>query len=99
MRIDTSIDGPADDGTLRAAVEERLRWALGSHSADVRRIAVKLKPMEGGAECRMRVHLRDRRTLTVTGTGRDAEDAVATASARAGAAVARTIDTDRLLGI
>lgn len=96
MRIDVDETGPAE-GVTADRVQTQLRWAFGSYASEIRSVRVVFRGTRAGVECAVRVLLRGRRRIVVEALGRDREDALRFAAGRAGAAVARRVDTERLL--
>lgn len=80
------IQAPDDLSTLtRAAIERRVRLALGRHAAEIERARVTLAPsLEGplASRCRIRVRLREGETLAVEDRAEDPRSALAAAAWR-----------------
>ena len=98
MRITTKIDGQEADAALSRRASDRLRLALGSHVGDVRSLQVSLHERESGVCCEIRILLRGRRSLRFEAEAGSLEEALRFAASRAAAAVARRVNTDRILG-
>lgn len=98
MRIEVKMDGAALEASREEHVIERVRWALGGYASEVRSAHVTLEQRERGVVCAIRLRLRGRRTVAVSSEGASFEEALSFVATRAGAAVARRVDTDRMMG-
>jgi len=79
LRIQAPDDLPAQ---TRAAIERRVRLALGRHAAGIERVRVTLaRRLEGSlaSRCRIRVRLREGETLAVEDRAEDPGSAAAAA--------------------
>lgn len=97
MRIVVKTQLPECPERLAESTSDRLRCALGSHSDDVQRVSVRLHEEGGTVVCSMHLRLRGDRVLDVASEGPTVDEAVRFCVRRAGAAVARRVDTDRIL--
>jgi len=98
MRISMHLEGDAPMALAQARVRDRLRWCLGSYSAEVRNATVRFEPSEEGVVCTIRIRLRSREDLEVSATCRDVDEALEFVASRASSAVARRLGNARLLG-
>jgi hypothetical protein len=101
MRLSVDIatsDGSDADAELRdvARIEERLRWALGGHAAEVRFVGVRLELGGPLVRCAIHLRLRGRHRLELAADGRSVDDALDFVAHRARAAIARKMDAERI---
>ena len=89
---------PEGEAPGLARLEERLRWAVGSYSPEVASLHITAERSAMGVQVVIRAQLRGRRTLMVSSPGADFAEALDHAAARVGAAIARRVHTDRILG-
>jgi hypothetical protein len=98
VRIELDAKGARLDVRALGWVSDRLRAALGSHSADIESVRALLRMSPDGVDCTVRLFMRGGEVLERSGTGKPFEDVVRFVVARAGSAVARRSENDRLRG-
>lgn len=97
MRIAVKTELGECTTELEEKVSHRLRCALGSHASDVQHVSVSLCASDRAIVCRMRLRLRGRRELEISSEASSVDEVLRFSARRAGAAVARRVDTDRIL--